>query len=212
MVVWQARCLCLVAAAFSFTWVLIGGAFCGLLLRLMWPCLTQMLGMHGTVVANYAVDHADLLLAFGVRFDDRVTGKLEAFAVLPHLQRLCHHELYADSNALVWRLHGNWDDFRVPLQKNTGVLHLAEAKVWDFRWKGKNAFELRGENALLLQARARIVHVDIDPAEINKNKASHVTVCADTKPCLAVRTPPTPDPLDTLCVCFELVHLPSMAE
>ena len=37
------------------------------------------------------------------------------------------------------------------------------------------------------QARARIVHVDIDPAEINKNKASHVTVCADTKPCLAVR-------------------------
>lgn len=34
-----------------------------------------MLGMHGTVAANYAVDRADLLLAFGVRFDDRVTGK-----------------------------------------------------------------------------------------------------------------------------------------
>ena len=34
----------------------------------------QMLGMHGTVAANYAVDRADLLLAFGVRFDDRVTG------------------------------------------------------------------------------------------------------------------------------------------
>jgi acetolactate synthase-1/2/3 large subunit len=32
--------------------------------------------MHGTVYANYAVDQADLLLAFGVRFDDRVTGKL----------------------------------------------------------------------------------------------------------------------------------------
>ena len=39
-----------------------------------------MLGMHGTVVANYSVDQADLLLAFGVRFDDRVTGKLETFA------------------------------------------------------------------------------------------------------------------------------------
>ncbi|KAK1318938.1 hypothetical protein QJS10_CPB04g00206 [Acorus calamus] len=39
-----------------------------------------MLGMHGTVTANYAVDKSDLLLAFGVRFDDRVTGKLEAFA------------------------------------------------------------------------------------------------------------------------------------
>ncbi len=76
-----------------------------------------MLGMHGTVAANFAVDRADLLLAIGVRFDDRVTGKLESFA-----------------------------------------------------------------------ARARIVHVDIDPAEINKNKASHVTVCADAKPSLKVGT------------------------
>lgn len=33
-----------------------------------------MLGMHGTVAANYAVNEADLLLAFGARFDDRVTG------------------------------------------------------------------------------------------------------------------------------------------
>ena len=74
-----------------------------------------MLGMHGTVAANYAIDKADLLLAIGVRFDDRVTGKLEAFA-----------------------------------------------------------------------ARARIVHIDIDPAEINKNKASHITVCADAKPSLQV--------------------------
>jgi acetolactate synthase-1/2/3 large subunit len=37
------------------------------------------LGMHGTVYANYAVDQADLLLAFGVRFDDRVTGKVSEF-------------------------------------------------------------------------------------------------------------------------------------
>jgi len=39
-----------------------------------------MLGMHGTVYSNYAVNEADLLLAFGVRFDDRVTGKLSEFA------------------------------------------------------------------------------------------------------------------------------------
>ena len=44
------------------------------------PQSLHMLGMHGTVYANYAVDEADLLLAFGVRFDDRVTGKLEEFA------------------------------------------------------------------------------------------------------------------------------------
>ncbi len=40
----------------------------------------KMLGMHGTVYSNQAVDEADLLLAFGVRFDDRVTGKLTEFA------------------------------------------------------------------------------------------------------------------------------------
>lgn len=39
-----------------------------------------MLGMHGTAYANFAVSDCDLLLAFGVRFDDRVTGKLEEFA------------------------------------------------------------------------------------------------------------------------------------
>lgn len=44
------------------------------------PQSLHMLGMHGTVYANYAVDEADLLLALGVRFDDRVTGKLEEFA------------------------------------------------------------------------------------------------------------------------------------
>ncbi len=44
------------------------------------PQSLHMLGMHGTVYSNYAVDASDLLLAFGVRFDDRVTGKLEEFA------------------------------------------------------------------------------------------------------------------------------------
>jgi acetolactate synthase I/II/III large subunit len=70
----------------------------------------NMLGMHGTVYANYAVNEADLLLAFGVRFDDRVTGKLSEFAK-----------------------HG------------------------------------------------RIVHVDVDASEINKNKVAHVPVHADVK-------------------------------
>jgi len=41
-----------------------------------------MLGMHGTYYANMAVAHCDLLIAVGARFDDRVTGKIEAFA--PH--------------------------------------------------------------------------------------------------------------------------------
>ena len=44
------------------------------------PLCFDMLGMHGAFYANYATNHADLLLAFGVRFDDRVTGKVEEFA------------------------------------------------------------------------------------------------------------------------------------
>ncbi len=40
----------------------------------------KWLGMHGTVYANNAVNEADLLLAVGVRFDDRVTGKISEFA------------------------------------------------------------------------------------------------------------------------------------
>lgn len=39
-----------------------------------------MLGMHGTYEANMAVSHCDLLIAVGSRFDDRVTGRLNAFA------------------------------------------------------------------------------------------------------------------------------------
>ena len=41
-----------------------------------------MLGMHGTRTANYAMDEADLIVAIGARFDDRITGKLAEFA--PH--------------------------------------------------------------------------------------------------------------------------------
>ena len=44
------------------------------------PLSLDMLGMHGSVYANYAVDNCDLLLAVGVRFDDRVTGKVSEFA------------------------------------------------------------------------------------------------------------------------------------
>ncbi len=40
----------------------------------------HMLGMHGSAYANYAVQACDLLIAVGARFDDRVTGKLDAFA------------------------------------------------------------------------------------------------------------------------------------
>ncbi|MBB6050503.1 biosynthetic-type acetolactate synthase large subunit [Armatimonas rosea] len=44
------------------------------------PLSLGMLGMHGTAYANYAVHNCDLLISVGARFDDRVTGKVSAFA------------------------------------------------------------------------------------------------------------------------------------
>jgi len=46
------------------------------------PLSMGMLGMHGSYTANMAVANSDLLIAVGARFDDRVTGRLDAFA--PH--------------------------------------------------------------------------------------------------------------------------------
>lgn len=45
-----------------------------------------MLGMHGTYEANYTMNQADLIIALGARFDDRVTGRLDAFA--PHARKI----------------------------------------------------------------------------------------------------------------------------
>jgi acetolactate synthase-1/2/3 large subunit len=44
----------------------------------------DMLGMHGSYYANMAVHHADVLVAVGARFDDRVTGRVDAFS--PHAE------------------------------------------------------------------------------------------------------------------------------
>src|SRR5690606_2104100 len=44
------------------------------------PQWLGMLGMHGTYEANWAMNKADLIVALGARFDDRVTGRLDAFS------------------------------------------------------------------------------------------------------------------------------------
>ena len=44
------------------------------------PLWLGMLGMHGTFRANMSIGHCDLMIAAGVRFDDRVTGNIEKFA------------------------------------------------------------------------------------------------------------------------------------
>jgi acetolactate synthase-1/2/3 large subunit len=58
------------------TWTLMGiGAFPGSHKQSL-----GMLGMHGTAYANHAIMGSDLIIAVGARFDDRVTGRLDAFA------------------------------------------------------------------------------------------------------------------------------------
>ena len=74
------------------------------------PLFLGMLGLHGTRYANLAVTNCDLLIALGARFDDRVTGKIAAFA-----------------------------------------------------------------------PRAKIIHVDIDPAEIGKNVLINIPIVGDVK-------------------------------
>lgn len=50
------------------------------------PLVIGMMGMHGEAASNHAIQEADLLLAFGMRFDDRVTGTLQTYA--PHAKKI----------------------------------------------------------------------------------------------------------------------------
>ncbi|MGQ4808640.1 Acetolactate synthase isozyme 2 large subunit [Candidatus Entotheonellaceae bacterium PAL068K] len=59
----------------------------------MHPCNYGMLGMHGFFVANWLVQHADLVLSFGSRYDDRITGDAKQFA--PQAQCLIHFDIDA---------------------------------------------------------------------------------------------------------------------
>ncbi|MFW6163401.1 MAG: biosynthetic-type acetolactate synthase large subunit [Planctomycetota bacterium] len=52
------------------------------------PLSLKMLGMHGTASANFAMQHADVIIAVGARFDDRITGKLDEFA--PERETIIH--------------------------------------------------------------------------------------------------------------------------
>jgi acetolactate synthase-1/2/3 large subunit len=58
------------------------------------PCNYGMLGMHGFYVANWVVHHADLLVSFGARYDDRITGDPRQFA--PQARRLIHFDIDAE--------------------------------------------------------------------------------------------------------------------
>ncbi len=90
------------------------------------PQSLHMLGMHGTVYANFAINSADLLLAFGVRFDDRVTGKVSEFATHGkivhvdsdpseiHKNKLAHIPIIADLKEVLAALNAAITDDDLP--------------------------------------------------------------------------------------------------
>ncbi|WP_038042850.1 biosynthetic-type acetolactate synthase large subunit [Thermus tengchongensis] len=67
------------------------------------PLWLGMPGMHGTVAANRAIHHADVILAIGLRFDDRVTGKVSRFA--PHAHTIIHVDIDPAEIGKVVRTH-----------------------------------------------------------------------------------------------------------
>lgn len=84
------------------------------------PLSMKWLGMHGTVYANFAVRDCDLLLALGVRFDDRVTGKVSEFAkhaTIVHIEidnseihknKVVHFPIRSDIGHALRRLNSLW--------------------------------------------------------------------------------------------------------
>ncbi|MBE84865.1 MAG: acetolactate synthase, large subunit, biosynthetic type [Gemmatimonadetes bacterium] len=117
------------------------------------PLSLQMLGMHGSVYANYAVNHADLLLAFGVRFDDRVTGKLEEFA--KHGQ-IVHIDI--DPSELNKNKEAHLpieSDIRYALQELNGIVEPSDYTAWRDEiqaWKEKHPFSYQDlDDAILPQ-------------------------------------------------------------
>ena len=99
------------------------------------PLALRMLGMHGTWWANQAVQHADLIIAVGARFDDRVTGKLDSWA--PHA-KIIHIEIdqscisknvYADC-AIMGDVKPVLEQLRPLVQPKDTSAWLAEIEAW----------------------------------------------------------------------------------
>ncbi len=108
-----------------------------------------MLGMHGTMYANHAIMESDLIIAVGARFDDRVTGKLEAFA--PHA-KIIHIDI--DPSAISKNVKVDipivGDAKTVLLQLNK-VVRAAQIKEWLEKidsWKKKYPLGYKNDNKL----------------------------------------------------------------
>jgi acetolactate synthase-1/2/3 large subunit len=92
------------------------------------PLALEMMGMHGEAFVNQAIQEADLLLAFGMRFDDRVTGKLDGYA--PNA-RIVHVDMdAAELNKLVQVDVPILGDLRQVLEQLLPLVEQASRPEW----------------------------------------------------------------------------------
>lgn len=108
-----------------------------------------MLGMHGSVSANLAVTEADVLIALGMRFDDRVTCNLETFA--PNA-KVIHVDIdYAEINKNKQCTH-LVGDVKEVLEKITFLVNKKEFSYWNEKvenWKEQNPFTYEKDSEVI---------------------------------------------------------------
>ena len=93
-----------------------------------------MVGMHGTYAANMSINHADLLVCVGARFDDRVTGRLQDFA--SHA-RIVHIDI--DPTSIRKNVEVDVPVVGDCRQALEGILEICRAKMADTDWSGMHA-------------------------------------------------------------------------
>ena len=118
------------------------------------PLALGLMGMHGEAFVNQAVQEADLLLAFGMRFDDRVTGKLECYA--PQARKVHVDMDAAELNKIVPVDVAILGDLRRVLEQLLPLVKPASHPEWSEqidRWRGESRIRdiiNRSENDHLL--------------------------------------------------------------
>ena len=97
------------------------------------PLFTGMLGMHGNYGPNVLTNECDVLIAVGMRFDDRVTGRLDKYAKQAQVVHLDIDPAEIDKN--VKATVGVWGDCKETLPMLTELIEKKEHKDWLEKFK-----------------------------------------------------------------------------
>ena len=123
----------------------------------------QMLGMHGTAHANYAVEDCDFLFAIGARFDDRVAGQVKEFAAgaaIAHLD--------IDASEIEKVKHVDWAHVA---DAKRGLLQLQKAGAGfkkDFRRWREHVAKLKGQHGLAYDTESSAIQAEYVLQQLNE--------------------------------------------